>query len=220
MINILVVSDIRLYCEGLAEILRHKENLNVQGTAICFQEVRDQLDKDPINVVLLDMTIRESLDIVDYILDNFRHIKTIALAVPEQDHSIIRCVEAGITSYVSRESSINELTTAINGSMKGEFYCSSKMVGSLFHTINTLKHMVTRAPEPIITEFCDVQFNVLTSREQQIANLLTGGLSNKQIAHQLSIEVSTVKNHIHNILVKMGLNTRSQVATALRNTKL
>jgi DNA-binding NarL/FixJ family response regulator len=60
----------------------------------------------------------------------------------------------------------------------------------------------------------------LTQREKQIAEQLTNGLSNKQIARNLSIELSTVKNHVHNILVKMGVESRMQAASMLLHDRI
>jgi two-component system, NarL family, nitrate/nitrite response regulator NarL len=145
-------------------------------------------------------------------------IKIIALSVPYDESNILMCAEAGITSYVPREASLDELIAAVIGSAKGECYCPPKIAALLFNKIQNLARRARQTCLPDSGRDHDIHLTDLTRREKQILNLMADGLSNKQISNALVIEVSTVKNHVHNILVKLDVQSRVQAVSLLQNT--
>ena len=148
-------------------------------------------------------------------------IKIIALAVPENAENVMECAEAGIAGYVAREASLEELINTVIGTQKGDFYCPPRIAECVFETVKRIKKNIdvqplspgagnNRARKNRYFTNRDDLAAVLTRREQQIYDLMLEGLSNKKISHRLVIEVSTVKNHVHNILVKLDVKSRAQ----------
>lgn len=218
MINVILISDIKIYCEGLTQILSNTESMNVIGAVNNTDAAITLLQNSPADVVVQDMTMTGSCSLVQQITSMNPGIKIIALAVPYDESNILKCAEAGITSYVPREASLDVLIDAVIGAAKGECYCPPKVAALLFSKI---QHLARRAKEsylPYPNQAQDVHLTDLTRREKQILSLVADGLSNKQISTALVIEVSTVKNHVHNILVKLDVQSRAQAVSMLQNT--
>ena len=131
--------------------------------------------------------------------------KVIMLGVPNQDETILACIEVGgISGYVVEEGSFNDLIRAVRAISAGESICSPRLANLAFTRISTLAN---RNYDSRISEI-----SCLTRREQDIMEAIERGLSNKEIAGELKIEVSTVKNHVHNILEKLHLQNRRSAA--------
>ena len=222
MINILVVSEIKIYCEGLSQILSKVDSLRVVGSVNNSEDAKKFISGNLPDVVLLDMTMAGSCSLAQHISDLVANLKIIALAVPYDETNILQCAEVGITGYVPREASINELIDAVVGSAKGECYCPPKIAACILNKIQKVALSAKQRYLPSNKESFPASslqlpmLTCLTKRERQIASLLSNGLSNKQIARDLSIEVSTVKNHVHNVLIKLEVKSRNQAMSLLQ----
>jgi len=211
MINILVVSDITLYKEALSGFLEEQNAVSVVGSASSAIEAFDEVSQSEADVVLIDMTMPESLEVAEKIVATFPQIKIVALLLVENEESIFSCARVGITGYVTREASLEQLINTVLNVANGELYCPRRIAASLFFKLNTLK----KADDTLDNGEKDVEMSTiqasLTNREKQISQLIVEGFSNKLIARKLTIEVSTVKNHVHNILSKTGFQKRTQL---------
>jgi DNA-binding NarL/FixJ family response regulator len=206
MIRVLIISDILLYLDGLAEIIGQHEDIEIAGTCEILDEALSVASKLSPNVVLLDMAMHNSITAIRAIKRLDPSIKIVALGVPEIDKEIIACAEAGISNYVTRQGSISELIRAVKDAMRGELRCSPKIAARLLQKVGA-----QAADRSLLEEPCR-----LTPREMEIAHLIDLGLSNKEIATKLFIEVSTVKNHVHNLLEKLNVRRRGEAAAKLR----
>lgn len=205
MTRVVVLSDIRLYREGLSAFIAGT-NLELVGTA-CSRAAGLALaaEVNP-DVVLLDMVMPESLETVRDLGASLPGAHVVALTVPVVEGDVVACAEAGVAGYVTRDGSLDDLLAAIDGTSRGEVVCSALVTGVLLRRVAALAAtQVPRRPE-----------GVLTSRERAVAALIDEGLSNKQIAQRLSIEVATVKNHVHNILEKLQVDRRGEAVARLR----
>lgn len=215
MVNLAIVSDIRLYREGIDRILSEVNSINVVGIAESNNEILNLLAISHLDVVLLDMRMPNSQLIVTSIANDYANAKIIVIAVPEDEDNYLLCVESGITGYLSKESSIEELIDAVKTVDKGSLYCPCSITQYILNCVrHKHKHNSNQINDVKLTY--SKLINSLTQREMQIVKLLAEGMSNKKIAQTLTIELSTVKNHVHNILVKMGVESRSQVACLLQ----
>jgi len=218
MIKVIVVSDIKIYSEGLSKILAATHPIEIIGVNSSFTDAIENIIQNNPDVVLLDMTMEDSCHIAKNVMQLCPDCKIVALAVSENEDNIVQCAEAGITGYVAREASLEDLIDTIIGTQNGEFCCSPKIAACVFKTIkrfsqgNNSARLSNMAQEGVIA--------VLTRREQQIIRLMADGLSNKKISCNLTIEVSTVKNHVHNILVKLGVSSRAQATSLLQRATL
>jgi len=217
MINLMIVSDIRLYREGMGRILGEEPDINVAAISENHNEAIHSLKNRSIDLILLDMRMSNSCQILTSITNDFTHIKIIVIAVPENDDNFLLCAESGITGYLTKESTIEELVDAVKTVAKGNLYCPYSITK---YILNCVKHKHDDQQIHDAKINYSNLLNALTQREIQIVKLLADGMSNKAIARTLTIELSTVKNHVHNILVKMGVESRAQVACLLRNNHL
>jgi DNA-binding NarL/FixJ family response regulator len=204
--RVLIVAHIRLYREGLAEMLQAEERIDVVGTAAGADEAVDALRREDPDVVLLDMAIPDNVWLVRALVAAVPGTKVVALAVPDVEREVLACAEAGVAGYVTREGSVEDLVAAVESVARGEMLCSPRMAATLLQRVATLA--LERSPAGIEAR--------LTGRELQILDLIDQGLSNKEIARRLTIELSTVKNHVHNILEKLNVTRRGEAAARAR----
>ena len=224
MINIIIASDIKILCEGLGQLLGQQDGISIVEFTDSVESGTAALNRLTPDILLLDMTMPSSGELIKQMHRAGAKTKIVALTVSYRESDIMQCAEAGVTCYIPREASITELVKAIRDAVKGEYYCPPKIIECM------LKKLTKAGPSSRIyqsqvdqnkTTFDEnqpdlYQFAKLTSREQQIVSLLTKGLSNKKIAQNLCIELSTVKNHVHNILVKLEVKNRNQAITLLK----
>lgn len=203
VVRTFIVSGIRLFRDGLAELLEHHPMTEVLGTAADIGSAMTSLEQLRPDVVLVDSAVEGPAHVRALTL-RFPDSKVVALGVPETTRNVIPWAEAGVAGYVAREGSIEDLVGAIQDAAQGKLHCASHIAAGLLQRVGEL---ALRAParEPIVP---------LTARELDVLQLLALGHSNKEIARALSIEVPTVKNHVHNVLEKLGIRRRTQVRTA------
>jgi two-component system, NarL family, nitrate/nitrite response regulator NarL len=210
--RVLVVSGICLYRDGLTELLGRAAGIDVVGTASDVNEgiaLYRSLDPKP-DVILLDTLHPDGVGIIRHFRDVLPEARILALTVPNRERSVIDIAEAGVSGFVTSEASITDLIAAIESVAHGEALCPPSIVAALLLRLASLAR--------------DRQTNnaalALTDRERQIVSLIDAGLSNKQIAQRLRIELPTVKNHVHHILTKLGVQRRSEAAALVREGSL
>lgn len=205
MIRVLVVGDIRLYREGLASRLGRIDDIEVSESSP-DEGLLGRIGQSPPDVLLLDMSTDQSLDLVYAVADLFPEIRVVAVGVRDSEDDIIPCAEAGIAGYLPRDGSLDDLVEVVDSIGRGESVVSRRIAASLLRRVGAL---ATGSP-------WDGRAALLTPREGEIASMLEQGLSNKQIARTLGIRVPTVKNHVHAILGKLQIPRRGRVGEALR----
>jgi DNA-binding NarL/FixJ family response regulator len=126
--------------------------------------------------------------------------KIVVTGVPEDETGVVSLVEAGIAGYATAEQPLTDVAAAVVAAAHGELECSARVSAELAKRLAVLAAVRRQS-----------KGHALTPREREIAALIADGLSNKQIARRLSIEPATVKNHVHNILRKLGVSRRDQI---------
>lgn len=206
MIRVFIITDVRLFREGLTQLLGNVEGLQVVGAATGLDEALARVRETRPNVVLIDLGLPGSIGIVHAIRGVGPDHQVVAIALPEAEVELVACIEAGVAGYVTREAGVRELVDAILSVARGEFLCSARVAGLLRKRVADLaKHLPHAASDPH-----------LTGREQEVVSLLDQGLANKDIARRLGIEVATVKNHVHSILYKLHVHRRGEAAARMR----
>lgn len=206
-IHVLVVAEVRLYREGLSTSLLERGSLRVVGMASSFDDAVGRARALQPHVVVLDVGMPRCLALIRAMRAESPATRIVAFAINESDYEIVACAEAGVAGYVTVDSSIDDLVATIKSAADGELRCSPRIAAVLMQRLTTL----AAPPQPVASP-------LLTLREREIATLIEQGLSNKQIAGTLCIELATVKNHVHNILDKLGVTTRGEVAAQLRRS--
>ena len=210
-VNIFIADDNRLLREGLVSMLSEQEDMAVVGSAPSRHNVVDQIKALHPEVALIDIGLPEKngIEITRMLYRTVPEVKVIVLGMSDLTSEIITCIEAGAVGYVLKEASFEQLVETIRAANRGESFCSPRLASSLFSRLAELAG--ERIPRNSVQ---------LTPREVEIINKVAEGLSNKEIAQQFSIEVQTIKNHIHNILDKLQLHNRLEAVQYAREKDL
>lgn len=209
MIRIGIAADIRLFREGLAEIFARRERFRVVGTARDVGEAIELARNLRPQVVLLDLAMPGGVQAIRSILRAAPETRVVGLAAPESETELIACAEARLSGYVEREGSLDDLEAAVELAARGEVHCSPRIASALARRLAMLADD-DAPPEPSAG---------LTSRELQVVELIQEGLSNKEIAQRLCIELPTVKHHVHHILSKLDVSRRADVAQKIQGRR-
>jgi two-component system nitrate/nitrite response regulator NarL len=206
--RILVVDDTGLTREGLARILEAQPWVAAVETAADGETALHHVAGFAPDVVLVHMATVGGVDIVAAVVAAAPDAVVVAIGASEREDEVIACAEAGVSGYLVRNGSLADLHAMIKGAARGESLLSPRVAATLLRRVTSLaaerRSWIGSAR--------------LTARELEILGLIDQGLSNKEIAQGLSIEVRTVKNHIHNILEKLQVRRRGEAAARLRAT--
>jgi DNA-binding NarL/FixJ family response regulator len=211
MLQVLVVDDTRLYRDGLVEFLER------QPSIACVASAADRaaallllLHGYKFEVILVNMTIMGGVAVCADLVRAAPDSRVVALAASGAEDEAVAWAEAGVSGYLLRDQSLTELMDTIATVARGETSCPQRIAAMLMRRVGTvaaersLWHAQAR----------------LTRREEEILSLIEQGLSNKEIARRLCIEVRTVKNHVHNLLEKLKVHRRGEAAAMVREYRL
>jgi len=196
-IRLALVTSVRLLQDGLAHLLRDRDSSLRVETIYPDDSLESRLLAFAPDVILVDIvTLRRG--VAGRVRDTLPASRTVVFAVDEVEEDLLACAEVGVAGVVGRDASVEELLDAVASAQRDELHCPPRLASLMFRRLTA---MVTGG---------NVDRLSLTSRQTQIVRLIETGLSNKEIARQLSIEVSTVKNHVHNLLGKLRVAHRWQ----------
>jgi two-component system, NarL family, nitrate/nitrite response regulator NarL len=204
--RILIASNVRLVREGLSRSLRGRDDLVVLGAVDLKSKHSAFSHHQQPDVVVIDT---HGLDIVAVAAGMrlaWPGAILVAFAVAELDTDVLACAEAGFSGFVLREGGANELYRAIVDAANGRVRCAPQITAAMFGRLAEFAQNRAAAALP----------SVLTAREGEIIALSNKGCSNKEVARRLRISDATVKNHMHNIFQKLGVNGRGEAAAVMR----
>jgi len=209
LLRVLVIAAVRLYREGLAEVLDRTSGFRVVGSLPDVSEAAACMGELAPDIVLLDMTLPNSHAVVREIAQHAPNIQVVAIGMGGSEAEIVSCAEAGITGFLSHDASLDELVGVVETASRGEMICSPQLAAALVRRLATLA----------ATQHSEVPEHRLTRREREVAGLVERNLTNKEIATHLGIEVATVKNHVHNLLEKLSVHRRDEAARLLSHAR-
>jgi NarL family two-component system response regulator LiaR len=203
-IRVMIADDHTMVRNGLVMFLNSCPDIQLVGEAANGQEAVEQAASLQPDVVLMDLMMPEmdGVTATRAILQAAPHIRIIALTSFKDDELIYAAVKAGITGYLLKDCTADELASAIRDAHAGKTSITQEvMLAALRVAENPGAH----------------QFH-LSERERDVLRLVVRGLSNRQIAHELTLGESTIKFHVSNILSKLSAATRAEaVALALQH---
>jgi DNA-binding NarL/FixJ family response regulator len=208
--SILLIEDNRLFRMGLSALLKKQEGLKLLAAWGKAERVLrpGQLAQQP-DVILLDLGSCDvgSLQVVRGIRAMYPESRLIVMGLVPLKSDLLGFVKEGVSGFVLKDASIQEFITSIRAVAAGQRVFPPLLTESL------LSQIVEDAHRKGMVQIADVK---MTSREREIADLIADGLSNKEIAKKLSIATDTVKSHVHNILEKLSVRSRVEVAVRAR----
>jgi two-component system NarL family response regulator len=211
--RILIVDDHILFREGLTGLLRSQPDMEVIGECGTMAEaVSGALQLKP-DVILMDFSLPDGsgLEATKSILAQLPATQVIFLTVHDNDDQLIAAMRAGAKGYLLKNLSVNKLLASLRALERGEAAISRIMMARILEEFAQSRPPSNNAPSPLVG---------LTSREIEVLRELADGITNQEIATRLFISENTVKNHIHNILEKLGLHNRREAIEFARKNGL
>ncbi|MEL6649314.1 MAG: response regulator transcription factor [Bacteroidota bacterium] len=210
MIRLAIVDDHLILQKGLALILESFVDCELIFTALNGQELIDQLPKQSVDVILMDleMPVMDGIEATRYVREHYPEIKIILLTMHDNEQYISHLVELGANAYLLKNEEDQELHRAIRAVHQHDFYFND-------YVQQALLKRVRKQSRP---SFQQNIVNLLTAREKEVIGLICQELSSKEIADQLFISNKTVETHRKNIREKIGVkNTAGLVIFAMQN---
>jgi len=206
-ITVAVVDDNRLVREALAGMLSGVPDLIVVAAAVADPAFMEQTSPD---VVLLDVGLADddSLSVATALVKRFPAAKIIVMDLLPMSDDTMQFVNAGVCGFMLKDATFDEFVATFRTVAAGDKVLPAPMTQSLFSQI--AKAVESAEPARIIE---DVR---MTRREREVIELIGEGLSNKEIAQRLNIASHTVKSHVRNVMDKLALHTRLQIAAYVR----
>ena len=205
-IQVLVIDDNRLVREGLSALLDAQPDFRVVAAVEGAKVGLLQIQQTKPHVVLVDATLENdsSHRLVEDVRKTAPETKVIVMDLLPVQEDVIEFIQAGASGFIVKDATVDDFVNTIRSVAEGANVVPASLTGTL------LSHIVDQA---VIRRLPGVAEAVrMTKREREIINLIAEGLSNKEIAQRLNLATYTVKSHVHNILEKLALHSRLQIA--------
>jgi len=202
MINVMLVDDQNLVRKGVRSLLELADEIEVIAEASDGAEAIRMIPEVAPDVVLLDMRMPglSGLDVLRELSQNDTLPPTIILTTFDDDELVLAGIQYGARGYLLKDIALAELVSAIKTVAEGGSIVKPAVTQRLLKGLENLQNDFSSLDQP----------DPLTDRETEILRLMAGGYSNKEIANSLNVAEGTVKNHVSNILSKMGVRDRTR----------
>ena len=202
MIKVMLVDDQNLVRKGVRSLLELSEEIEVIAEAADGAEAIRMIPEAAPDVVLLDMRMPglSGLDVLRDLAAKESLPPTIILTTFDDDELVLAGIQAGARGYLLKDVALAELVSAIKTVADGGSIVKPAVTQRLLKGLEKLHNEFSSLDQP----------DPLTERETEILRLMAGGYSNKEIANSLGVAEGTVKNHVSNILSKMGVRSRTR----------
>jgi two-component system nitrate/nitrite response regulator NarL len=204
--RVVIASSTRLVREGLVASLRDRDGIIVIDAVNLEPEGIARVAAVAPDVILVDLGHKDPKEVTQLLKIACSEAKLVAFALAEIDDDVFACAAAGFSGYVPRESGADDLYGALMDAAGGRMNCAPHITAAMF---SRLSDLLQKTPS-------HMALPPLTTREGEILALAEEGRSNKEIARHLRISSATVKNHIHNILLKLHVGRRGEAVARLR----
>ncbi|SRR5579884_3810089 len=224
-VRVLVVDDQRLMRDGIASLLSIQEGIEVVGTAANGQEAIEQALALRPAVILMDvrMPVMDGVAATVQVRRQMPDCQILMLTTFDDEEYVVDALRAGACGYLLKNIPAPDLARAVQAAHRGIYQLDPFIAGKV---VASLTRPVRPPSQPLIatTSTADASGSLnatdLTSREIEVLRLIAQGATNREIAERLVISEGTVKNHISNILSRLGLRDRTQAAIYARENNL
>lgn len=205
--KVLIVDDHRLFCEGLRQLLKFQEHLQVVGVAHDPEAAVRAVQQYKPDIVLLDVEMPggSGIELLRHLKSILPDLQVLMLTMHTEEEYLIRALEYGAFGYVIKDAPSEELFSMINSAIRGETKLEYRTIKKISRELASKKNK----------ELNGVNAG-LTVREAEVLGLVAKGYSNKKAAKSLGVSGCTVKNHLAKIYEKLNCNNRTEAVLALR----
>lgn len=202
VIEVFLMAENRLLRDALGKVLGRRSDIRVVATVATAADVTARVAELRPQVLLLDSILTESdqQQAATLIPPGMPRLKIVMIGMEANRETFLNCVRAGISGYLLKDASATDVITAVRTVAVGGAICPPSLCQVLFEYF---ANQCLLAPN----YYGKVQLG-LTRREQELAHMISTGLSNKEIAVKLNLSEQTVKNHVHHMLRKLGTDNR------------
>jgi DNA-binding NarL/FixJ family response regulator len=202
MIKVMLVDDQNLVRKGVRSLLELSAEIEVVAEAADGAEAIRTIPEVSPDVVLLDMRMPglSGLDVLRDLAGKGALPPTIILTTFDDDELVLAGIQSGARGYLLKDVALADLVNAIKTVAEGGSIVKPAVTQRLLKGLEHLQNQFSSLDQP----------DPLTERETEILRLMAGGYSNKEIANSLGVAEGTVKNHVSNILSKMGVRDRTR----------
>jgi len=212
--RVLLIEDNRLLREEITEMLNDEEDIKTVS-ASNHEDAFEKAKKLRPHVVLLDLGLRSqnSLKAVESMKKQYPRAEVVVMDLIPAHSDVVEFVRAGVSGFILKDATLDDFLHTIRSVAKGAKILPPPMTGSLFSQI--VEHAIQGGKTGRLLDSVR-----MTAREQDVISLIAEGKSNKEIARKLNIAVYTVKSHVHNILEKLALHSRLELASFTHAKKM
>ncbi len=209
-IRLLVIEDNRILRDGMIKMFKPYKDIEILISTGNKENTILKIHKLKPDVILLDLGLRSqnSLRMVEIVKKEFSEAKVIVMDLVPVQGDILQFVKAGANGFILKDASLEEFLDTIRSVASGEKILPNHLTHSLFSQI--IEFAIKKGGTNLIDSVR------MTIREKEVINLISDGLTNKEISVILNISTFTVKSHVHNILEKLALHSRLEVANISR----
>ena len=202
MISVCLVDDQTLVRQGIRSLLELSDEIRVVAEAADGAQAVEIVPQTKPDVVLLDMRMpgMSGLDVLNALAAKNQLPATIILTTFDDDQLVLAGLKAGARGYLLKDVSLDQLVDAVKTVAGGGSLVAPVVTQRLLSGLERMQNDFTSLDRP----------DPLTERETEILRLMAGGYSNKEIANSLGVAEGTVKNHVSNILSKLGVRDRTR----------
>ena len=200
--RVLIVGDHPLVRQGLRWLVDQEDDLEICGEAADVKEARAALQQTQPNVVVLDLSLRDSngIDLIKAIRSKYEQLPVLVCSIHDERIYAERLLSAGANGYIMKEATADQFLVALRQVLAGELYVSERVK----------TRMMERSAAGGRRQTGD-RTERLSNREFEILGLIGQGKTTRQVAESLSLSVKTVDSHRQRIKKKLGLQTSAQV---------
>ncbi|MFZ0456657.1 MAG: response regulator transcription factor [Ignavibacteriaceae bacterium] len=205
-IKLLIIEDNRLLRNGIISIIKKQQDLDIIPESGITKNTFAKIQQLKPNIILLDLGLhnRNSLSVVEFVKKDFPDAKVIIMDLAPVPGDVNLFFNAGASGFILKDASPDDFLETIRAIAEGKNILPPDLTESLFTQI--IKHALKGSKVKLKDAVR------MTKREREVIGLISDGLSNKEIAQKLHISNFTIKSHLHNIMEKLALHTRLEVA--------
>jgi len=206
-IRLLIVEDSRILRESIASMFKKRPDMHVVGNFSSGENILQSIGDHKPDILLIDLILvnHNSLELLKLIREQFKNIQIIMMGLIPAQSTVSEYIETGVAAFILKDADADRFVKTILKVNRGLKVLPPPLTGSLFSQL--VKNAISGSASSIVDKSTR-----MTKRELEVMELIADGFTNKEIALKLDLSKYTVKSHVHNILAKLSLSTRVQIA--------
>jgi DNA-binding NarL/FixJ family response regulator len=212
-IKLVIIEDNRVLRDGLVATLKEIDGVKVLASAGSSRTALEVMQLKP-QVVLLNRGLQnqDCMQVIKKITKEAPDARLVVMDLMPGQTDVMEFVQAGVSGFILSNATLDDFVMTLRTVAKGEKVLPDSLTNSLFSQI--VDNVVKAGKLPPLKEAVK-----MTRREKEVIALIGQGMSNKEIANNLNLATYTIKSHVHNILEKLALHSRLQVAAYSHSQK-